>query len=72
MDRRKFISAAIGAAVIPQLPVVKSLPGYSFYDIAPAGSLLYPYLALEAEWQAYMTSIIANAFNVPLYMLETK
>ena len=73
MNRRQFISAATGAAIIPQLP--KAFPeSYSIFDLDVVGQPLYPYLeskGLDAflEWQEYMTRVIAAAFDVSPYLL---
>ena len=77
MNRRKFIAAAVGAAVIPQLPVAKPLviqENYSIFDIVPVGQPLFPNLVLEQgqEYRTYLINTIAIAFDVPRKFLVTK
>lgn len=75
MNRRQFITAAIGAAVItPALPAVAEYTTF----LLPEESIVYGSSPLEAaweqinllnEWNEYMVRVIAHSFAVPERLL---
>ena len=77
LNRREFITAAIGAAIVsPVLPVVEYttflLPeGAVVYGMSPI-EMAWKDINLAMEWQGYLIRTMACAFNVPEKFLRTK
>ncbi len=74
MNRRQFITAAIGAAIVtPALPAIKEYTTF----LLPEGAIVYGMSPLEQinlhlEWQEFLIRHVAYAFNVPEKFLRTK